>query len=99
MNTLSDKEKIALKQLTDVVRWHAPREKYSLYLFGSRATGRGKPNSDYDIAIEWENELPWSARMSILSAWEWLPYRADLIDLHEVDARFSEAIKKEAIPL
>ena len=52
MNHLSGSEKTALKQLTDVIRWHAPADLYRLYLFGSRATGKAKPNSDYDIAIE-----------------------------------------------
>lgn len=99
MHHLSDNERKALRQLTDVIRWHAPADLYRLYLFGSRATGKAKENSDYDIAIEGVERLPWHEHMMIRSAWEWLPYRADLVDLHEVDPRFREAIQKESIPL
>lgn len=99
MIQLTDKEQKAITQLTDVIRWYAPSDAYKLYLFGSRARWQARTSSDYDIAIDGDTSLPWHDRMMILSAWEWLPYRADLIDLHEVDDRFRTDIQEYAMPL
>lgn len=38
-----------------------------IVLFGSRATGRHRPDSDVDLMVEMETSLPWAARAAQVS--------------------------------
>jgi predicted nucleotidyltransferase len=51
-----------LQHITDtIVQKFHPRR---IILFGSRARGEAQPDSDYDVLVEMETELPFHARMT-----------------------------------
>ncbi len=64
------------------------------YLFGSRATGRARADSDIDLAVDWDPELDADARMSaedalragLADALGALGERIDLVDLRRAGA-------------
>ncbi len=57
--TISDE---VLKQITEtIVRNFHPRR---IILFGSRARGEAQPDSDYDVLVEMETDLPFHQRMT-----------------------------------
>lgn len=70
-----------------------------VYLFGSRATGKARPHSDFDIGIMPESKLPIGLLSSIKEALEEsnIIYKIDLIDLSETEESFRERILKEGI--
>jgi predicted nucleotidyltransferase len=99
LSHLTNDEKTAIQRLTQVVRWYVPADTHDIYLFGSRALGTSTPRSDYDIAIRGDTSIPWSARLHILSVWEGMPYRADLVDLVDTDPQFIQAISQSMVKL
>jgi predicted nucleotidyltransferase len=56
----------------------------AVWLFGSQATGRARPDSDVDIAVLAENPLNLEQRLSIQIALEdaLKRFRVDVVDLH-----------------
>ena len=66
---------------------------YTVYLFGSRATGKARERSDFDIGVYGRSRLPLKTfyRISdLLDEVETL-CRIDWVDLHETSARFRDA--------
>jgi len=65
--------------ITEILREECRRQSYTmkkLLLFGSRATGNEKPDSDWDFLIVIEEALTRNARMSL-----WLPMDTSLSSL------------------
>lgn len=71
----------------------------SVYLFGSRATGRARVGSDIDVAVWPLAELPVGTLALIREALEasTVPYTVDLVDLSDTDAAFRERVLSEGI--
>ena len=67
----------------------------SAWIFGSRATGSGRPHSDLDLAIDNGAPLTLRARFDLQRALldAPIPFLVDLVDLREADASFREAIR------
>jgi len=71
-----------------------------VYLFGSRATGTHTPISDFDIAVEAAEDV--SRELSVarekleLSN---IPFKVDLVDLHDTSEVFSRRVHREGILL
>ena len=66
---MQDQEK--LKIITDIIRQECRRQSYTarkLILFGSRATGHERPDSDWDILLVVAEPLTRQIRMKL-----WLP--------------------------
>ena len=65
-----------------VVRRHLPDPAYRIFLFGSRATGAGRPNSDIDVGIEGPGPVPREALAAIDEELEEAPtlYTIDVVD-------------------
>ena len=72
-----------------------PSPAIQIVLFGSRATGKHTPRSDYDIGIDATTPLPLDVLGSIQAEIEALPVlqKSDLVDL----CRVSEAFRQEAL--
>jgi len=70
-------------------------------LFGSRATGFNKPNSDIDLAIERDEESPRSSVIFwILMEESQLPFNFDLVDLSEkINPALRAEIEREGVVL
>ena len=79
---------------------HLPRGG-RVWLFGSRATGRARPFSDLDLAIDAGRPLTLDETAVLREAFSDsdLPYRVDLVDWHAIDAGFRQLIASERLPL
>jgi len=70
-----------------------------VYLFGSRARGTNRPNSDIDLAIDMGHKLDFievSRARSILEMLS-VPQKIDLVDVQSVPVELREIILKEGI--
>lgn len=91
MNALSERDRAIRAMITGVLRAHADRLRgYKVVLFGSRASGRARPRSDYDLGVMGARPLPLKDFYAIEDALEDLPtlYRIDWVDLMRVSDRF-----------
>ncbi|QDH16977.1 nucleotidyltransferase family protein [Swingsia samuiensis] len=59
-------------------------------VFGSRVTGKAKPFSDLDLAIMGDEPLPLAVRARLEEAFSEadLPWKVDVLDWTQADARF-----------
>lgn len=71
---------------------------YKVFLFGSRASGTAKRNSDFDIGILGQAPLPIKTFFEIEEALLRLPtlYKIDLVDFQKMSPQFRELALKEA---
>ncbi len=71
---------------------------YTVYLFGSRATGTARERSDFDIGVCGTQRLPLKTfyRISDLLDQIRTLYRIDWVDLHETTASFRQEALKNA---
>jgi uncharacterized protein len=81
-----------------ILRAHLP-ERTSVWLFGSRATGRAKRYSDINLAIDAGRPLTLDeiARLAEALSESDLPYRVDLVDWQGLDDGWRQAIASERI--
>lgn len=84
-------KQILLEQLADT--------DIAVYLFGSRAKGTERPTSDIDIALDAKGPVPALVYDKVLHALEHsvIPYKFDVIDMHQISADFKNIILKEGI--
>ena len=70
---------------------------YRIILFGSRATGRARPRSDFDIGVIGDRPLPLPVFYAIEEEIENLPtlYRIDWVDLNRASATLREEALRE----
>jgi uncharacterized protein len=73
----------------------------SVHVFGSRATGRTKPWSDLDLALQGSSPLPLSLIAEIAEAVDdsALPWKVDLVDRWTVSDDFGRLIDRSKIAL
>lgn len=71
---------------------------YTVYLFGSRATGSARERSDFDIGVYGARRLPLKTFHRIDDMLEQVRTlcRIDWVDLHETSARFRREALKNA---
>src|SRR5690242_18574188 len=79
---------------------HLPRGTKG-WVFGSRATGRARPYSDLDLAIDAGRPLTLDEIAGLTEAFSDsdLPYKVDLIDWHNIDDRWRPTITAERVAL
>ena len=79
---------------------HLPRGT-KVWVFGSRATGRARRYSDLDLAIDAGRQLNLDELAELTEAFSDsdLPYRVDIIDWHNIDARWRQTILTERVAL
>jgi len=74
----------------------------SVYVFGSRASGRATKYSDLDLAIDcYGKKLPdeLSAKLAYMFENSTLPYKVDIVDLNAISEEFKNNIKDDFIKL
>jgi predicted nucleotidyltransferase len=88
-----------LSAVAEVFATHAPGR--PVYLFGSRVTGLAQPDSDLDMVVGGETALQSGQLSTIRCAIEdvRLPYKVDVLDIHEAKGIFRKRIEAEWIPL
>lgn len=81
-----------------ILRKHL-RPSSQVWVFGSRATGKAKPFSDLDLAIDNGQPLPLAVYTALLSDFEEsdLPYKVDVVDWRTINDSFKENIKNDLI--
>lgn len=76
-------------------------------LVGSRATGSARPDSDWDIALEWTPQRDWlsvlgsteTLRHTLADALQTSPANIDLIDLRRANLAMRASVAEEGLPL
>ena len=86
-NSKKAKEEKEIKKI--IYRFLDPK-KYQIFIFGSRASGRAKKYSDYDIGIWGKRRLPSEIKVFIEEALENsdLPVKVDIVDFSLVSSGF-----------
>jgi len=94
---LSDEE--ILKEVYRII--HSQLKGVKVYLFGSRAKGTARPNSDFDIALEWHSKIPFVTLAKIREKLEELPTLKsfDIIDLNRVSQEFRNEVSETGVLL
>lgn len=89
-------KKITLKKAEEeikriIFRFLNPKE-YQVFIFGSRATGKAKKYSDYDVGIWGKKPAPWRILADIEEALEEsdLPYKVEVVDFSLVPSNFKK---------
>lgn len=84
----------------DILRANLPPSTKA-WVFGSRTTGRARPYSDLDLAIDAGRQLTLdeAARLSEAFSDSDLPYRVDLVDCHDIDDRWQQTIAAQRVAL
>ena len=84
----------------NVLRAHLP-PRTKAWVFGSRATGRARRYSDLDLAIDAGRRLTLdeTARLSEAFSESDLPYRVDLVDWHDINDHWRQAILADRVAL
>jgi predicted nucleotidyltransferase len=90
-----------LEAIRVVVKRHLPAGEYHAYLFGSRATQRARPVSDWDIGILGPAPVRGAVLESIRDDLEDLPtlHTFDVVDLATVPDAFRLIALHEAVQL
>jgi predicted nucleotidyltransferase len=91
-------EKLAV--VTAILDLHLPKD-FAVRGFGSRASGRCKPWSDLDLAIQGPEPLSLSLLAALAEAFDEspLPWKVDLVDRNSVDDGFAAIIDRDNIVL
>jgi len=87
-----------LKLVRSILRKYVPNE--SVYVFGSRATGRTRYLSDLDLLLDRAEPLDRATMRELLEAFDEsdLPIEVDVVDLSTVSNTFRERVLAERIP-
>jgi uncharacterized protein len=99
MKTGIEREAEIIKMLEDLFSARkADLVKHRVLLFGSRARGNAKRQSDFDLAIDGDEPLPIKKFYEIEEALEDLPtlYSFDWVDLAKTNTRFRDEAMKSA---
>jgi predicted nucleotidyltransferase len=96
IDLLADHRRLVL----NILRAHLPPSTKA-WVFGSRTTGRARRYSDLDLAIDAGRRLTLdeTARLSEAFSESNLPYRVDLVDWHDINDHWRQAIVAERVAL
>ena len=94
-------DQVTLAFIKKLVFTYLDRQKYRVFIFGSRASGSSRKFSDIDIGIEAKGEIPAATLVEIEEAFNEsdLPYTIDLVDFSNVSHNFKSQAKKQTIYL
>lgn len=89
-----------LKIVKDILQLHLPA-KANVWVFGSRATGKVKPYSDLDLAVDIGVTIPivLSAKLNDAFDESPLPFKVDIVDWQSISESFRKKINDDRIPL
>lgn len=87
-----------LQLVREILQRHVPEE--SIYVFGSRATGRTRYLSDLDLLLDRQEPLDRMKIYDLLEAFDEsdLPIEVDVVDLSTVTETFRARVMAERIP-
>lgn len=78
------------KAIGDIIFQFIDPNEYQIFVFGSRATGKAKKFSDYDIGIIGKKPIAWKTLSLAEEAFEEsdFPFKVDLVDFSLVSDKF-----------
>lgn len=78
------------KAIRDIISQFIDPNEYQVFIFGSRATGKAKKFSDYDIGIMGKKPIAWKILSLAEEAFEEsdIPVKVDLVDFSLVSDKF-----------
>lgn len=79
------------KEIQGIVFKYLPPDRFRIFLFGSRATGKASRWSDYDVGVLGQEKIPLATLAQIEEELEnsSLPYRVEVVDFKRVTDRFA----------
>ncbi len=87
-----------LPRITEILRRVFAGLRCSVWLFGSRATGRAGAASDFDLAVSsTEDIFPLLVRARDELEESTIPFRVDLVDLREASREVAEEVRLKGI--
>lgn len=83
----------------DIVLKHVDRQRYTVFLFGSRAAGTHGRTADIDIGIEGDAPLAPKIIATINEELEesLVPFHTDIVDFYGADANFKQIARQRTI--
>ena len=69
-----------------------------VYLYGSRSRHDNRWNSDYDLWIDADISRKVIAEMADQFEESFVPFRVDIVTTPQLNGRFAERVREEAIP-
>ncbi len=83
----------------DIILDQIDKKNITVFLFGSRATGKGKRDSDLDIGLWSNNKIESTIMRKIRSAIEEsiVPYHVDVVDFTTVEEKFKKIALRKII--
>jgi predicted nucleotidyltransferase len=88
----------SLKMLIKIIESVLKEKGVTVYLFGSRATGKATSTSDIDIGIVLKKNMGSDKKIALLKEKienSNIPYKVDVVDLSQVSESFRKQILKE----
>jgi type I restriction enzyme S subunit len=88
-----------LEIVNNILRTHV--SSCAVWVFGSRISGKAKPASDLDLAIDCEKPIDSKVLglMADVFSESNLPIKVDLVDLNRVDESFRKIIEEQRVLL
>lgn len=86
------------ERMKEIIFRNIDSKDYKVFLFGSRARWNHRPNSDYDIGIEWKKEIEYIKFLQLKRQLNDLPFIIDIIDFQTVDDSFKKIALKYTQP-
>ncbi|MDR2677064.1 MAG: nucleotidyltransferase domain-containing protein [Puniceicoccales bacterium] len=80
---------------------YLPGSGATVYVFGSRATGKARKFSDLDLAVDYPEGIPEGVSLALKNEFEEsnFPYFVDIIDYHRCEGPFQRIIDRTKILL
>lgn len=84
-------------QIKKIIFEHLPPKDYQVFIFGSRATGRAKKWSDWDIGVQGKQSIPLQILAKINEELENsnIPYLVEVVDFTQVRDKFKNFALKD----
>jgi len=88
-------------QIKTIIFKYLPPQEYQIFLYGSRAAGRARKWSDYDIGIIGKKHIP-SPTITVIeeeleNSFD-IPYNVDVVDFSQVSKDFKQVALQKTIP-
>lgn len=80
------------RQIIEILNGYIDLDKYKIFYFGSRVSGKGDERSDIDVGVEGEQSIPPEKIINIKEQLETLPtlYKVDIVDFTKVSNDFKK---------
>ena len=88
-----------LEQVKRIVLTHIPKDKFNVFLFGSRVDENHRKGADIDIGVKGEEQLEEKIKLKIKEEIEEsiVPFKVDIIDFYDASDNFKNVALKDYV--